>query len=174
MEPSTLEAARAVLSWIAQVNPTEWISAGGVLIAALAYWRFGKVRTRQVRATVRSQCAEVRLGLESLAAIIPAAVESRARIAAMTGQTDALQRFRSEADSDRAAIDGLRKSVDRIRRIPFLAGYAAVEKRAVAAYQLNTEVRQLREKYQRALDADNDARHRRQDEILALIKSGRP
>ena len=162
-----------IVAWASAVTRAEWISAGSMLIAALAYWRSGRVRTLDLRATVRRQCAELQFGLETLAATIPAAVESRARIAAMTGQTGALQQFRTEADSDRAAVEALTKRIDRIKRIRFFAGYGAVEERALLAYEMHTQVKRLRDKYQRAADADNETRRKRQDEILAHVSSGR-
>ena len=164
----------ALLDWASGITRAEWISSVSALIAALAYWRSGRVRTLDLRTTVRRQCAELQLGLETLAAAIPAAVESRARIAAITGKTGALEHFRTEAESDRAAIEGLRKRFDRIRRISVFTGYEGVESRAVAAYEMGTQVKKLRDKYQRATDADNEARRQRQDEVLARIQSGRP
>lgn len=164
----------AIQAWVAGVTRAEWISIGSLAVAALAFWRSGRVRTLDLRATVRRQCAELQLALESLNTTIPAAVESRARIAAMTGQTGALQHFRAEADSDKASVEELKNRVDGISRIRVFVGYRAVEKRAVDAYDISTQVRKLREKYQRAADADNDVRRRRQDDVLAHIGAGRP
>jgi hypothetical protein len=161
------------VDWASGVTRAEWISAVSALIAALAYWRSGRVRTLDLRTTVRRQCAELQSGLETLAAAIPAAVDSRARITAMTGQTGALEHFRTEADSDRAAIEELSKRVDSLKRIRFLTGYRAVEKRAVIAYEIGTQVRQLRDKYKRAADTDNETRRHRQGEVLSHIGSGR-
>lgn len=162
------------VAWFAGATRAEWISIASLLIAALAFWRSGRVRTLDLQATVRRQCAELQLALESLATTIPAAVESRARIAAMTGQTGALQHFTAEADSDKTSVEGLKSRVDAINRIRVFVGYRAVEKRAIDAYEISTQVRKLREKYQRAADADNDVRRRRQDDVLAQIGSGRP
>ena len=161
------------VAWVVTVTRAEWISAGGVLIAALAFWRSGRVRTLDLRTTVRRQCAELQIVLETLAATIPAAVESRARITAMTGLASALQQFRAEADSDRAAVEELTKSLDRLKRIRFFAGYRAVEEKAIVAYEMSTQVKRLREKYQRAADADNEARRKRQDEVLGHAISGK-
>ena len=163
-----------IVASVSGVNRAEWISVASLAVAALAYWRAGRVRTLDLRATVGRQCAELLLGLEALATTIPAAVESRARIAAITGQGGALQHFRTEADSDRATVEELRKRVDSIKRKRFFVGYRAVEKRAVAAYEMSTQVRRLREKYQRAADADSEARRHRQSEVLAHMSSGRP
>lgn len=162
-----------LIAWASGVTRGEWISTASLLIAALAYWRAGRVRTLDLRTTVRRQCAELQFALETLAVTIPAAVESRARIAAMTGQTGALQHFRTEAEGDRATVEELTKRVGRLKRIRFFARYRAVERRAVFAYEMSAQVRRLREKYQRAADADNEVRRKRQEDVLAHVGSGK-
>jgi molybdopterin converting factor small subunit len=135
-----------------------WITIGGLLVSILALWRAGRLRVLDLRTTLRNDAAELRLALENLAATIPAAVQSRERLAAATGQAGAFQQFRLEAETDRATVETLRARLSGIEPIPLLASYDTVEAKVVTAHEVRLRVQQLREKYTAAAAGDAQER----------------
>src|SRR5262245_26231991 len=114
-------------------NAAVWIS--GVL-SIIAIWRTGRVRVLDLRTKLRKDAAELRVTLEGLAARIPVAVNSRANVTSVTQQTGALEGFRQEAEADAAEVKALQAKVQGIEPIPLLAGYGAIERRAVIAHEV--------------------------------------
>lgn len=69
-----------------------------------------------------------------------------------------ITQFLTEAERDSTTVAALRTRLDGIEPIPLLAGYSAVEAKAMTAHEVRVLVQQLREKYAAAADADGKVR----------------
>ena len=95
-----------ILTWLAARSPSEWISAGSLIVAALAYRRAGRVRILDRRLDLRRDLADLRPRVEALLRGIPLAVQSRTNAAsASVGALSGLvQGFRESAETDLQAV----------------------------------------------------------------------
>jgi hypothetical protein len=146
-----------------------WISGGSLLLSAVALWRSGRVPVLDIRTSVRTDIAELRLRLDALSQTIPAAVQSRVRVAAATGSGGATELFRQGAEADTATVRGLYEQLDRIARIPLLASYGQIEANSVAAREVRTRVEQLSAKYAAAAHEDAAAREHIREHMTAVV-----
>lgn len=141
------------------METSTWVSIGGLIISIAAFWRSGRVRTLDLRLKTRKDAVELRLSLEDLVKAIPLAVRSRTNVsAAVGGNGGALDLFRSEAAADSETVASLLTRIKDSERTGLLSSYGANEDIAVAMHELETRVRQLREKYSRAGAADEKLR----------------
>jgi hypothetical protein len=105
-----------------------------------------------------------------LAATIPVVVQSRTRVSAASGNVGgALQQFRTDADTDTAAVRDLRTRLEGIERIGMLTGYDAIERKVLIAHEVKIRVDQLAAKYLAAADADERVREHLRAAALRLI-----
>jgi hypothetical protein len=134
------------------------VSIGSLLVATAAFWRFGRVRTLDLRLKTRKDAVELRISLEKLVTSIPLAVQSRTHVSAAVGHGGALDIFRSEAEADATTAAQLLTRIKDSERTGLLSSYGAHEDIAVALHELGTRVKQLQEKYSAAGAADEKLR----------------
>jgi hypothetical protein len=149
---------------------TGWVSVGGLLLSAFALWRTGRVRVLDLRLTVRKTIAELSVELEHLSERLEYGVQSRTRVAAASGEGGGnVEIFRQAADADRAELQALRSTLEKLNRLPPLAFYSHIEDRAVGAQRIRTRLTQLSEKYAAALREDDARRARIRDRMDAAV-----
>jgi hypothetical protein len=116
------------------------------------------------------------VALDELVRKIDAGLQSRTRVAAMTGQAGNLQAFREEVARDRAEIEGLRVSLGVLiaeRISPRWVAYATVQAAAVEVRRAETRVEQLSARFVAALAEDDVQRQRRYEEVIAHVNRTR-
>jgi hypothetical protein len=148
------------------MQTSDLIAAGALLVSIAALWRTEWSRASDLRTSVLRDQAAVRMALDVLAEKIPLGLQSRRRVAAMTGQAGNLMRFEGEATADIAELERLRTRLA-------LTMSSRIRDAAIAVHELETRVEQLRAKYAAAWAEDDVQRQRRYEEMVARVNRAR-
>ena len=128
-----------------------WISAGSLIVSAIALWRSGRIRVLDMRTAIRRDIAELEAQLKPLRQKIYKATELRKLDATLTNRASAPPSMLQAAmEADLRELDGLLEKLNVISQIPLLTGYGTIERKVVALSESRVKAVQIMNKYAKA------------------------
>jgi hypothetical protein len=120
----------------------------------------GLATSVRLRIALHKDVGELSFECERLPNTISFGLQSRQRVAAATGQTGALQAFKSGCETDSERVATLSQQLQQIGNLDESDNLSILERRLIEAHGVGVEVTQLKAKYQSAMAEDNAARER--------------
>jgi len=146
--------------WLSYVAAASGIA--GAVMGGISVRRTVLFKAQDLRLVIRKTDADIREAFANLPDLFEKARRSRAAVFAMTGRSGAMQAWLRDIDADRAALPALQATLQAAPDDYRSLTAAGLEDKLVELHRLGSKVKQLVEKYQASLAADDREREQLQ------------